>query len=210
MSGGRPAVLTDFPCCGNNAAMIRGRWHSRIFRALLLAAVAGFAPGCTLFDDILPGTPFTPDQPVGEVTVMGRIYIDRVSRSVQDNPTTEANESCSAGSTLLWGMARNTGDVDVLDVFIEIDALGANNAVLGTYRVNVFNGVVGESTLPETTDTTTDTDTTPTLQPVQTAGTSLAVDEAGTFAVCAPLSFGSVAGTAYRTSFIILSAIDQQ
>lgn len=185
--------------------MIRGQRYSRAFLVLLLVVVAGLAPACTLFDEILPGTPFTTDQPVGEVTVVGRINIDRVSRSTEDNPTTEANESCSAGSAMLWGTARNTGDVDVDDVYIEIDALDANNSVLATYRVHVFNGEIGQVTAP--TGTTTTTTTTTTVDPVETAGTSLAVEEAGTFEVCTQLSVGSVAGTAYRTSFIILGAI---
>ena len=39
---------------------------------------------------------------------------------------------------------------------------------------------------------------------VQIAGTSLAVDQSGSFSVCARLSAGSVAGTAYRTDFIVV------
>ncbi len=172
-----------------------------------LALVVVLAPGCTLLDEILPGTPFTPDQPVAEVTVVGKINIDRVSRTT---------EGCNAGNAMLWGTARNTGDMDVVDVFIEIDALDANNNVLGTFRVNVFNGKISEVLPPPVTTPTTPTTppaTTPpaTTEPpeesVQIAGTSLAVDETGTFEVCAPLNAGSVAGTAYRTSFIVLEKL---
>jgi hypothetical protein len=164
--------------------VIRGHRFSRVSGTLLLAAVVALAPGCTLLDDILPGTPFTPDQPVAEVTVQGKINIDRV---------TESSEGCSAGRALLWGTARNTGDFDLDDVFIEIDALDAGNRVLATYRVNVFNGEVTGGTKED---------------PIPIAGTSLAVDESGTFAACTGLAFGAVAGTSYRTDFIIISEIE--
>ena len=62
--------------------------------------------------------------------------------------------------------------------------------VLDTYRINVFNG--------EVTDADRATET------AQIAGTSLAVDQSGTFSVCTRLSAGSVAGTAYRTDFIVV------
>lgn len=159
---------------------------------MLLVAVIGLAPGCTLFDKIYPGT-FGTEQPQAEVTVVGRINID---------PATGKTAGCAAGRALLWGIARNTGDLDVDDVFIEIDALDANHAVLDTYRVNVFNGEVSEVTPPTTTTTTTTT--TPPEPPIQIAGTSLIVDQSGTFAVCTRLSFGAVADTAYRTDFIII------
>ncbi len=175
--------------------MIRGYRSSRLTGVTLIAAVLGFAPGCTLFDDILPGTPFTPDQPVAEVTVVGKINIDRASG---------LETGCSAGRALFWGIARNTGDLDVDSVFIEIDALDANQRVIDTYRVNVFNGEITEIT------TTTTTTTTTTEEPIQIAGTSLAVDESGTFSVCTRLGFGSVAGTAYRTDFIVISEIENQ
>ena len=149
---------------------------------MLLAAVFGLLPGCTLLDKIFPGT-FTTEQPKAEVTVVGKINIDR---------STGHEEGCSAGRTLLWGTARNTGDVDLDDVFIEISALDANNNVLGTYRVNVFNGDIVTST---------------TVPPVTTAGTSLIVDQSGTFEACAPLSFGSVASTTYRTDFIVITEL---
>jgi hypothetical protein len=154
--------------------------HS-IFRlpgVVLLAAVLGFAPGCTLF-----GEPFVTQQPTGEVTVQGGINIDSASG---------IEAGCSAGRALLWGTARNTGDVDLDDVFIEIDALDANRNVLGTYRVNVFNGDISE--VPGATPAET----------TSSAGTSLAVDESGTFSVCTGLSAGSVVSTAYRTDFIII------
>lgn len=154
---------------------------------LLLAIVVGLAPGCTLLDDATSGTPFTPDQPKAEVTVVGRINIDSVTMS---------QAGCAVGSALLWGIARNTGDVDVDDVFIEIDALDAGNGLLDTYRAHVFNGevTVVEGALPA--DTT------------QLAGTSLAVDQSGSFSVCTRLAAGSVAGTAYRTSFIVINEIE--
>ena len=146
--------------------------------ALLLAAAGALAPGCTLFGDA-----FLPEQPQAEVTVVGEINIDRATVDSLD---------CSAGDTLFWGTARNTGDLDVDDVFIEIDALDSGNGVLGTYRVNVFNGEV----TPATEGT------------VQVVGTSLAVDQSGSFWVCAQLAAGSVAGTAYRTDFIVSSKIE--
>ncbi len=73
--------------------------------------------------------------------MVGEINIDVATAGTPD---------CAAGSTLFWGIARNTGDLDVDDVFIEIDALNAGNGVLGTYRVNVFNGEVTPAT--EATD----------------------------------------------------------
>jgi hypothetical protein len=148
---------------------------------LLLALVAGLAPGCTLFSDSL-----VPKQPQGEVTVVGAINIDG---------TTLGREGCSAGRALLWGIARNTGDVDVDDVFIEIDALGANNVVLDTYRVNVFNGEQTE--VPSDGSETT----------IQVAGTSLTVDQSGSFHVCTRLAPGAVTGTAYRTDFIVVNEL---
>jgi hypothetical protein len=145
---------------------------------LLLAAVVAFAPGCTLFGDT-----FRTEQPLAEVTVVGRINIDSATVDSLD---------CDPGNTLFWGTARNTGDLDLEDVFIEIDALNAANGVLGTYRGNVFNG---EAPPPGEGEAVV-------------AGTSLTVDQSGTFQVCAPLSAGSVAGTAYRTDFIIVTEVN--
>jgi len=159
---------------------------------LLLVAAVGLAPACTLLDEVFNGTPFTPDQPKAEVTVVGKINIDTV---------TVAQEGCSAGRVLLWGIARNTGDLDVDDVVIEIDALDADNRVLDTYRVNVFNGNVIEATAAtEATETTPATEGT-----AQVAGTSLAVDESGNFQVCTRLAPGSVGSTAYRTDFVVIN-----
>ena len=183
MSCGRPAGLTEFPRCGNNAPVIRGHRYSRFSAALLVVAAVGLAPGCTLLDDVLPGTPFTPDQPVAQVTVVGGINIDGATLNVA---------KCSAGSALLWGTAQNTGDLDVDDVFITIEALGANGAVLGTYRVHVFNGTVSGGTPTD---------------PIVVAGTSLAVDESGSFSVCTNVPSGSVTGTAYSTDFIVVNEI---
>jgi hypothetical protein len=155
---------------------------------LPLLAVIGLAPGCTALDDYLPGTPFTPDQPAGEVTVVGAINADRIAQS---------NEACAAGGTLFWGTARNTGDLDVVDVFIVIDAFGPTGALLGTYRTNVFNG---EVTAADTTEPGA----------FDIASTSLAVDQSGTFGVCAPLPHGSVARTEYRSDFIIIEVSEAQ
>ena len=187
----RPAGLTEFPCCANNDAVNRGHRSSRFFRAALLALALGAAPGCTLFDRF--GTSFTPDQPVAAVTVEGKIQNDRGSGLVYVDPDTgKTFVKCTEGMTLLWGYARNTGDKDVVDVFIEIDALNANKTVLDTYRVHVFNGQVAGGT-PE--------------DPGQIAGTSLVVDQSGTFSVCTRQPFGSVADTAYRTQFIVLDTL---
>ena len=183
VSVSRQVGLTDFPRCGNNASVIRGLRFSRCWAALSLAAAVGLLPGCTLLDSVLPGTPFTPDQPLAQVTVVGEINVD---------PATGNQDGCSPGKALLWGNAKNTGDVDVTNVFIEIDALTADKGVLGSYRTNVFNGVITGGT-PE--------------DPNTNAGTSLTVGQSGTFAVCANLSAGSVAGTAYRTDFIVLDVL---
>jgi hypothetical protein len=146
---------------------------------LLLAVAVVVAPGCTLFGDT-----FLTEQPQAEVTVVGKINVDSA---------TVDQEGCSSGRALLWGIARNTGDLDVDDVIIEIDVLGANGGVLDTYRANVFNGEVTE-VKGDSPDTT-----------FQVAGTSLAVDQSGSFQVCTRLSPGSVAGTAYRTDFIVIN-----
>ncbi len=151
---------------------------------MFFATLVALAPGCTLFDEVLPGSPFTPEQPVAEVTVVGKINID---------PVTEGREDCAVGRALLWGIARNTGDRDLEDVFIEIDALNAGGGVLASYRVNVFNGDVSVG---------------PEEGAVQVAGTSLAVDQSGAFSVCTNLSYGSVAGTAYRTDFIVIDELE--
>jgi len=181
VSPGRATGLTDFPRCGNNDPVIRGHRSFRLPGVVLLAAVVGLAPGCTLFGD-----KFLPEQPLAEVTVQGTINVDRASGQ---------EAGCSAGGALFWGIARNTGDVDVDDVFIEIDALDANKGVLGTYRVNVFNGTITDVTGATSEET------------VKIAGTSLAVDESGTFSVCTGLPVGSVAGTAYRTDFIVIDVL---
>ena len=139
-----------------------------------------------MLDDVLPGTPFTPDQPLAQVTVVGEINISSASGAT----------GCSAGRALLWGIARNTGDLDVNDVFIEITALDANNVALGTYRTNVFNG-----------DLVTVTGATP-EESTTVAGTFLAVDQAGSFEVCTNQAFGSVAATTYRTDFIVVGEIN--
>lgn len=179
MTGG----LDRLPALRKNAPVIRSQRYPRLSGALLIAAVVALATGCTLLDEILPGTPFTPDQPLAEVTVVGQINID---------PVTLDQEDCPAGSALLWGTAKNTGDLDLVDVFIEIDALNSGGGVMGTYRTNVFNGEIVEAT----------------EETVQIVGTSLAVEQSGSFSVCARQSAGSVAGTAYRTDFIVTSELE--
>jgi hypothetical protein len=183
----RAADLTDFPRCGNNAAVIRHRRLSRVSVALLLATACGFAPGCTLFDNVVPGLSFTPDQPKAEVTVVGEINIDRATAS---------STTCSAGTALLWGIARNTGDLDVDDIYIIIEALNSGGGVVGTYRTHVFNGTI--------TEITPGTETTPA---VSSAGTSLKVKESGSFAVCTGQPFEAVAATTYRTDFIVIDKL---
>jgi len=180
----RAAGLTGLPRCGNNAAVIHPHLRTRVFGAFALAAALCLAPGCTLLDEVLPGTPFTPDQPLAAVTVVGGINIDVAHGS---------KDGCSSGETLFWGVARNTGDLDVDDVYINIDALNSGGGVIGTYRTHVYNG--------EVTEVTPATETEPA---VMAAGTSLTVDQSGTFSVCARVSVGAVAGTAYRTDFIVI------
>jgi hypothetical protein len=149
--------------------------------ALLCAALCALAPACTGFDDYLPGTPFTPDQPTAAVTLVDGIYADVVpSDSVVCNP----------GSTMLWGTVKNTGDLDVDEVFIEIDVFGPGGAFLGTYGGDVFNG---ETTSPVGSEGA-----------VEVALTDLAVDQAGYFQVCAAVSAGSISRTDYRTSFVVI------
>jgi len=162
--------------------VIRGHRSFRIHGVLLLAAVVGLAPGCTLFGD-----KFLPEQPQGEVTLQGMINVDSASG---------LTEECAAGAAMIWGTARNTGDVDVDDVFIEIRAYDANNGLLGTYRTNIFNGEITEVAGATEEDA------------VSIAGTSLAVDQSGTFSVCTNLSAGSVAKIAYRTDFIVIDVAE--
>ena len=114
-----------------------GHWRigAAAVRALGLAAALSVAPGCTYLDKYegFPGTPFTPDQPEAAVTVVGEIGIDTVEK---------ASEGCIPGGTLFWGNARNTGDQDVNDVMIHINAFNAAGAALGTFSGSVFNGTV--------------------------------------------------------------------
>ena len=157
-------------------------------RALGLAAALLLAPGCTYLDKYegFPGTPFTTDQPEGEVTVVGQIEIGAIEKD---------SKGCVPGGTLFWGNARNTGDENVSDVMIHIEAFTAGGASLGTYAGNVFNGTV-------------DVDDTDPDNPLVRAHTSLEVDQSGTFSVCSPLPFGSVARTEYRTSFVIIDVVE--
>jgi hypothetical protein len=168
--------------------VIRNRRRSPGICSLLLLAVLGLAAGCTALDDYLPGTPFTPDQPQGQVTVVGAINNDRVEEDTED---------CAVGRTLFWGTVRNTGDLDVEDVFIVIDAYGPAGDLLGSYRTNVFSGTVtpADPTVPGSFDI---------------ASTNLVVDQDGGFSVCVPLSYGSVARTEYRTEFMVVVEIENQ
>lgn len=136
-------------------------------RILLLAAAVCAAPGCTLFDDYTSGTPFTPDQPVKELSVVGEVNIDRSSGS----------RTCPDGRALFWGTVRNTGQIDVDSVSIIVDAYDAAGVQLGSFSGTVYNGTVetGEGIASDT------------------AGTNLEVDQSGSFSVCSTLGFGSVA-----------------
>lgn len=159
--------------------------QSVFLRVLLLAAASGLAPGCTLFDDYVSGTPFTLDQPVAAVALQGEIIVDRASGT---------EDGCPAGRTVLWGMVRNTGDIPVVDVSIDVDAFGPTGTYLGTFRNHVFNGEILDNTNPNGFDS---------------ASTSLEVEQAGTFEICTSLTFGSVARTEYRTAFCYLPSISQ-
>ena len=151
--------------------------RSLVTRALLVAAVLGVAPGCTALDDYLPGTPFTLDQPAAEVTLVGVINVDTVGGGGLD---------CPPGTAVVWGSVRNTGDVDVIDVFIDISAFGPTGALVGTFRDHVFSGEIIAATDPGLSDS---------------ASTSLVVKQAGSFEICTALPASSVARTEYRTEF---------
>jgi len=149
---------------------------------LLCVAALVLASGCTALDDYLPGTPFTPDQPEAAVTLTGEMHADRISA-----PTT----GCPPGGTVFWGQVTNTGDLNVTEVSIAIDVFDAASASLGTFGGSVFNGdVVTDDTDPD--------------NPIVVAGTSLEVDQAGTFTVCTPVPYGTAARTEYRTRFIVV------
>ena len=155
-------------------------FSATLVRALLCTVVCAMTPACTAFDDYLPGTPFTPDQPEGAVTLEGTIQADAVP---------EGSVVCAAGGTMLWGTVRNTGDVDVDEVTIEIDVFGPAGEFLGTYGGDVFNG---ETAPPVGSDAPA------------VALTNLVVDQTGFFEVCAAVPVGSVSRTEYRTFFIVL------
>lgn len=146
-------------------------------RALLTALLSASLGGCTLIDDYVSGTPFTLDQPQGEVTVEGQISW---------SPVLTASEGCSPGGTLFWGRARNTGDVDVVDVTITLDVYDAAGAHIGAFSGSVFNGTV-----------TIDGD-------VDAFGTDLVVDQLGTFNVCTTVPFGAAARVEYTTQFVVI------
>lgn len=158
--------------------MTRYRTGVRLLRAVLLSTAAVLASGCTLFDDYMPGTPFTPDQPKAEVTVQGEINIDRSG----------GGDDCPPGGTIFWGIARNSGDVNVDDVSITISAYNAAGDLIGSFRDHVYNGDIEES---ETGSSAT-------------AETNLEVDQSGSFQVCTTVSFDSVARAEYQTDFIVI------
>lgn len=161
-------------------------FSTKLMRALFSVTLCALAPACTGFDDFLPGTPFTLKQPKGAVTLVGEIHADAVP---------SGSAVCDPGSTMLWGSVRNTGDVDVDEVFIEIDVFGPGGAFLGRYGGDVFNGdtvSIGEE------------------NPVEVALTNLAVDQVGIFQVCAAVSAGSISRTEYRTSFVVIETSEDQ
>jgi hypothetical protein len=159
-----------------------GAFPAGFRQTLFFAALCALAPACTGFDDFLPGTPFTPEQPTAAVTLVDDVHADVVP---------SGSQVCDPGSTMLWGTVRNTGDLDVDEVFIEIDLFGPGGAFLGTYGGDVFNG---------------ETATVGSEDPVEVALTNLAVDQPGYFQVCAGVSAGSISRTEYRTSFVVIES----
>jgi hypothetical protein len=158
------------------------RHLAALARPLLCAAALAVAPGCTAWDDWLPGTPFTPDQPEAAVTLTGEMHADRIA---------ESTTGCTPGGTIFWGQVTNTGDLDVTEVVIAIGVFDAAGVSLGTFGGSVFNGEV------ETDDTDPD-------NPIVIAGTSLVVDQSGTFTVCTPVPYGTAARTEYQTRFSVV------
>lgn len=163
--------------------MTKGWRLAACVRALGLAATLLLAPGCTLWDDWLPGDPFTPEQPKGEVTLTGEMNVD---------PITASSPGCSPGGTVFWGSVINSGDLDVTDVSIAITAFDAAGGALGTFSGKVFNGETEEIK-----------DADGNVVAI-VAGTSLEIRQSGAFNVCAPVPAGAVARTEYRTSFTIV------
>lgn len=166
-----------------NARMNRkGRTAAR-WGALWLAAALLAAPGCTYFDDhwpSFPGTPFTPEQPEGKVTLT----------TLQADTIGAASEGCSPGGTVFWGTVTNTGDMNVADVVITLTPFNAAGAALGSFSGLVYNGTIDD----------TDPD-----NPV--FGTTLEVLQSGSFKVCASIPVGAVARTEYRTTFTIIDEV---
>ena len=85
--------MTVLRGCGNNRRVTDADRRFRLFPVVLLAASGILAQGCTAW------SPFTLDDPEGEVTVVGVINDDRVERS---------SEGCSVGGTLFWGQTDRT------------------------------------------------------------------------------------------------------
>lgn len=149
-----------------------------IGRAAVALALALALPACTLFDDYLPGTPFTLDQPEAAVFMIS-LSADRIA---------ETTGNCVEGGTVLSGSVRNFGSFLVEDVYIVIDVFGAAGVFLGSFRDHVYNGtlVVGEDDAPDR------------------PGTSLDSGEAGYFLICTPVPFGSAESVEYRTEYVVV------
>ncbi len=147
-------------------------------RALLVAVLLAALPACTLFDDYLPGSPFTLREPAGEVTVEGEVV---------PYPILTASEGCNPGGTVFTGRARNTGDVGVSDVSITLDVFDASGAVLGSFSGGIFNGTIADD--PDG---------------FSTFGTDLEIDQLGAFSVCTPIPFGAAARTEHFTQFVVV------
>jgi hypothetical protein len=166
--------------------MNRGTLRRRVVRTLLAAALLAPAGGCTAIDDYVDGTPFTPDQPVALVELQGPVNRDLVG---------PGSATCAAGTTVLWGWVKNTGDLDVDDVTAVIDAFGPTGGFLGSFRDKVYNG---EVTAGEDSGS------------LDTASTSLTVEQSGSFTVCTSLPFGTVARVEFRTEFIVIDTSEIQ
>ena len=102
-------------------------------------------------------------EPEGELTVVGGIQM-----------------ASASGITVFYGTVINTGDVEVEDIFISIQAFSAGGALLGTFRDVVSRW---------TTETGVDN--------------MLDVNESGSFIVPSNLPFGAVGRTEHFFDFTI-------
>ena len=175
---GRPG-LTGSAAVRKNAGMsVRG---VGVARALLVAAALVAAPGCTALDDPF-GTSFTLRQPEPRVTLEGELHTD---------PITGGGAGCTPGGTVFWGSARNTGDVDVVDVSVTVEVFDGGGAVIGSFGASVFNGdVVDDGNGNEA------------------YGTNLEIDQGGSFTVCTPVPFGAAARADLRFNFIVIDPVE--